>query len=655
MNGNKFSKNLSGGPGRYSLPAILGIYAFVGFTAVRIILALMAESAPFADNLLAYAKSFAFGAVNDVAVSILFAIVVSPLFLLTAKIDRKRKRKFVSIALFIAVAIALSFGFVAEIFFWNEFDARFNGVAVFYLMFPREVIGNLQESFNLAAYMPAFAIAGILLWAITRSLHHIPENKRSWTERGLRLLKAGVIGAIALAVLVLQPRHPFANREIDELAHNGLQTFFTAALTNDARYAGVYPGLPKDEAVSYLHKLIQQDNTTFIDDPSKPPTWRHVVNPGPERHLNVVLVREESYGSLYMDDLDSRWDIPISGELTDIARQSLYFTNIYASGDRSVRGLEATETSFAPIPGISTARRDGSVGMYSLPHFLGSRGYNTGMLYAGLNVFDNMGDYWRGIGWQHVWDQRDFHDENGFKTIWGYSDEDLFTEALSRMDELTKDGKPALLGMFTVSNHRPYEFPQDKVKWNDNYGRKENSAHFAAWSFVDFLKRAKDKPWFKDTVFVFVADHSVKVNGAARIPVHAFRIPMFFYSPAHIKPQTVPTLGAQIDLIPTLLGQLNMTYDSPFFGVDLMRVPPDKGRIAISHNFGIAFGMPGHLVVMEPNGKTEGYAFHPGDPELKREEPDPETLKYAIGQTQEAHRAFYAHHYHWTPAPVAAK
>ena len=164
---------------------------------------------------------------------------------------------------------------------------------------------------------------------------------------------------------------------------------------------------------------------------------------------------------------------------------------------------------------------------------------------------------------------------------------------------------------------------------------------------MDFVNRARKKPWFADTVFIFVADHGTKVNGAAAVPVHSFRIPLLFYAPGHIKPGRIETLGAQIDLIPTLMGLLGISYDSPFFGVDLRRVKKGKGRIAIAHNFSIAYGRPGHIVVLEPNRTVKGYRFTPGVPGLRPETPEPAILDEAIAQTQEAHGMFYAGAYHW--------
>ena len=548
--------------------------------------------------------------------------------------------------LFILIASIIAFGWVAEVFFWEEFSSRFNGIAVFYLVFPREVIGNLEESFHVSRYLPLFALGAAAFWYLVRA--RVAETVAHRNGKGTRIRRFGLnlgVASAALLILYLEPGTLAANRELDQYAKNGLQTMVTAALTNDEAYQGVYPGLPEETAVKVLRNIVAQDNSTFVNAPGMPPTWRRVVNGPQEKRLNIVMVTEESYGSEFVDSLDNTSPARLSPDLDRLAKDGMMFTNIYAQGDRTVRGLEATETGFAPIPGISTARRAGSKDMLSLPRLLNGKGYETGVLYGGLNSFDNMGKFWKGIDYTHVWDQRDIRHE-AFKTIWGVSDGDLFTEALLRMDEMTANGKPAFLTMMTVSNHRPYEFPQTHVKWDDRIGRVQNTARYAQWAFVDFVEQARQKPWFKDTVFVFVADHNVKVNGAARIPVHSFRIPMLFYAPEHIEAKRIDTLGAQIDLIPTLLGLLGFSYDSPFFGIDLLRVPKGGGRIAIAHNFSVAFGRPGHVVVLEPNGATVGYGFTPGVENMRPEPPDPTTLEMAIAQTQEAHRAFYAGRYH---------
>ncbi len=142
------------------------------------------------------------------------------------------------------------------------------------------------------------------------------------------------------------------------------------------------------------------------------------------------------------------------------------------------------------------------------------------------------------------------------------------------------------------------------------------------------------------------ASDGVEINGAAQVPLQDMRIPILIYAPKHIAPKTIATLGAQIDLIPTLLGELGFSYVNPFFGKDLLRVPADGGWSSTAHNFSIAFARPGHVAVLRPRDPTKGYAFEPGLKRLVAEMPDPETVKEATALTQTAHHMFYAHQYH---------
>src|SRR3546814_7838310 len=107
-------------------------------------------------------------------------------------------------------------------------------------------------------------------------------------------------------------------------------------------------------------------------------------------------------------------------------------------------------------------------------------------------------------------------------------------------------------------------------------------------------------------LYVCIGDHGPKINGAAHVPVDGFRVPLLFYSPKHIQPARNPTLGSSLDMAPTLLGLLGISFDSPFFGIDLRRVPPGGGRIAMAHNFSVAFGTRNQLVVLEPNNSQIG-------------------------------------------------
>ncbi|WP_298723301.1 LTA synthase family protein [uncultured Ferrovibrio sp.] len=560
---------------------------------------------------------------------------------------QRRTGRWLAHAILFAFSSVLIFSAGAEFLFWNEFSSRFNGIAVNYLIFPREVIGNIGESFNLGLYLPMAAlIALVLYWSLRRRLDAALAARLSPAELIGVASSAPILAIIAALSLYWAPFGPSRDREINEVAQNGLFSMVRAFLTNDSEYDGQYAGMDETAAIPLLRGMVAQDNTVFLTPKGSRSLMRHVDNGQKLKNLNIVLVINESYGSTYIDSLDNKRGESISPNIDRLAKDGLLFTNVYATGDRTVRGLEALLTSFAPIPGISTARRSGSEGMNSVPLLLRQFGYRSAFLYAGDGRFDNMGHFWETIGFDNVWDERDFS-EKGFKTIWGYADEYLYKEATARLDQMTKDGQPAFLAMLTVSNHRPYTYPEGRISKDPNAKTRTNAATYADWAFGNFVDNARGKPWFDNTVFVFIGDHGPKINGSAHVPVDGFRVPLLFYAPKHIVAARDGTLGSSLDMAPTLMGLLGISFDSPFFGIDLRRVPPGGGRMTMAHNFSVAFGTQNKLVVLEPNRTVRGYTFQPGPaPPRWQKEPDPEVMQLGIAQTQTAHRMFYARQYH---------
>ena len=593
--------------------------------------------------------ALALGAANDLLMGVAFCAPIVFGFFLYPSPWRRRAFAVVAHALLIVTLGVFVFIEVSEIFFWNEFNSRFNSIAVNYLIFPREVIGNIRESFNLMYYLPPVGLVTLGLYLfLRRPLMHVLAMPIA--PRPRKQIMRGAVAAFALAVggLYVFPEDLFDSRLTNEAAKNGLHSLFRAALTNDQHYDGFYLGMDDAEALALVRAMVTQDNTTFL--PSRSANLlRRVDNGAVPKKLNVVLVIEESFGSVYVDGLGGPAHESISPNLLRLAKDGLLFTNIYATGNRTVRGLEALLTSFPPIPGVSTTRRPGSEGMNSVPFLLKSLGYQTAFLYGGRAVFDNMGSYWSKIGFDRVLEQSDVA-EAGFSTIWGVADEYLFTEALKRLDAMTGADKPVFLSLLTVSNHRPYVYPEGRIGKDPKAKRRENAATYADWAFGDFVDRARSHTWFKDTVFIFVGDHGPRVYGAGQVPVPSYRVPLLFYAPAHIAPGSNDTLGSSMDMAPTLLGLLGTSYDSPFFGVDLRRVPAGGGRVAMEHNFSVALGDGRQVAMLLPGRDSRGYGMPPGPAELVAQPaPDPDLLRRAIALYQTAHRMFYGRAYHQVP------
>ena len=598
------------------------------------------------------------GFFDDIASAL---VLSAPLTLMLFLIGNWWRWRFLALSAHLALLFwlgVLAVSAVGELIFWNEFTSRYNDIAVNYLIFPREVIGNIQQSFDLGILLPLafFATLGgyFLLRGKLRLALNVSTIPRERTKGVGVVVIATCIGL--LGWVLTNPQWP-QQRTLAEIADNGMHRLVLSAMTKDQEYVGLFPTLPEAKALELLRAEVAQSNTTFVESPN--PMMRQVKGSGTEaksaKKLNVILVIQESFGSIYVDSLDNPLDEIISPNFDRLAKNGLFFDNIYATGNRTVRGLEAMLTGFTPIPGVSTSRRAGAEGMNSLAFTLGGLGYDTAFLYGGRGVFDNMNTFWRGIGFDHVWDQNDIDPvweqkddaEEHHTTVWGVADEHLFTEGLKRMDQLTADGRPAFFGLLTVSNHRPYSYPAGRIDKSPLAKRRENAATYADWSFGNFIERAREHPWFKDTIFIFVGDHGPRISGQAVVPVPSYRIPMMFYAPAHIKPMRDHTLGSNLDLAPTLMGLLGQDYISPFFGRDLRLVPPGAGRAIMAHNFSIAYAANGKVAAIIPGAEARGYDMPPGPKNLiATDAPDPETLARVIAITQTAHKMFYERRYH---------
>jgi len=213
------------------------------------------------------------------------------------------------------------------------------------------VIGNIRESFDLSLVLPLVGILGsVLYWFLRRPLGHALAAGKVRMERRKIFSIGAVLGTLSVLFLLYAPTNVSDLRLVNEVTINGYQSFMNAALTNNARYDGLYPGMAEKKALRIVRAMVDQGNVRFLKPASERSLLRYVDNGSNPKKLNVVLVIEESFGSTYVDSLDNKRNESISPNFDRIASGGLFFTNIYATGNRSVRGLEALLTSFPPIP-----------------------------------------------------------------------------------------------------------------------------------------------------------------------------------------------------------------------------------------------------------------------------------------------------------------
>jgi phosphoglycerol transferase MdoB-like AlkP superfamily enzyme len=294
----------------------------------------------------------------------------------------------------------------------------------------------------------------------------------------------------------------------------------------------------------------------------------------------VVLISVESFSGDYLKRFGNKENI--TPYLDSLIPHSLWFEQFYASGTRTVRGLEAISMGIPPTPGQSIVRRPDNDDMFTMGSVLKTKGYDVHYIYGGNSFFDNMGKFFSNSSYT-VLDERDIPDSLiHLTTAWGADDEATFDYTLQQCDKSFESGKLFFNHIMTVSNHRPYTYPQGRIDISPEYQSVQGAVKYTDFAINKFIKNAQKKPWFNNTMFVIVSDHCAKSAGKTDLPVNRYHIPCLIYGPRLVTPSIENRLVSQIDLAPTILGLMNMNYSSRFLGYDVYHMKLGNERAFIS-------------------------------------------------------------------------
>ncbi|MFZ2209577.1 MAG: LTA synthase family protein [Porticoccaceae bacterium] len=594
------------GAGRFGLIGWMLVAALGYFAATRAgLLALAFGDLP--RDAITLAGIFAIGTVYDLA---FYAYALLPVALYVVLVPERwwysRANRYWVHGCVLVTLYGLGFIVAAEFLFWDEFQARFNFIAVDYLVYRREVTDNIVESYPVALILLGILIVTAVIYRmlaprIERCLRPGRGDTARWPLR-LAVL-AGALAAPTLAYVGLdQELHDFSsNTFANELARNGPYQFIAAFRNNELDYAQFYARLP-DARSSALMKRVVEEAVMSGEAAAIYDIRRFIDNPGAPTPKNIMLVMVESLSADYLGTFGNR--AGLTPFLDELAGQSLLFTNFFATGTRTVRGLEAVTLSIPPTPGQSIVKRLGrETGLWSLGNVLGEQGYDTRFIYGGNGYFDNMNAFFSGNGYAVI-DQAGMSKEKvGFSNAWGVADEGLYDVALDAADQAHAAGRPFFFHLMTTSNHRPYTYPEGRIDIPSGSGRA-GAVKYTDWALRHLFETARAKPWFKDTVFVVVADHCAGSAGKVALPLERYRIPLMIYG-KNVAPARIETVASQIDVAPTLLALLHLDYASAFFGKDILAEPPGAGRALISTYQSLGLYRPGLLSILAPNRHLE--------------------------------------------------
>ncbi|HMI06310.1 MAG TPA: sulfatase-like hydrolase/transferase [Flavobacterium sp.] len=535
-------------------------------------------------NIIDFVRTIGVGLFFDIG-TISFLLIPSALYYLIVPnkfigswIDKIFIWFFTSLGLFILV-----FTFFAEITFWDEFKNRFNFIAVDYLIYTHEVVANIEQSYPLPFLIGGIAIISLLILLLFYKCKIFQKTFSGLATLKDRLVILGSVVAIALffGLFVKNVNAEWSpNRYNSEISKSGIYSFFAAFRNNQMKYKEFYSSTDDIMSFRIVQNRLAEKNAEF--SPKLYSIHRKITDSLPsEEKKNVVFILVESLSGSFMREFGNQQNI--TPFLDSLAQKSIFFNNLYATGTRTVRGMEATTLCIPPTPGQSIVKRPENHNLYTISNVFRNRDYTCNFFYGGDGYFDNMNSYFGGNGF-NIYDRgrgsvlsddikmkrHNISDkEVTFENAWGICDEDIFNKMLQVADAHYSRNEPFLNFVMTTSNHKPYTYPPNKVIIPSGMSR-EGAVQYTDFALHQLFEKAKKKPWFKNTVFVIVADHCASSAGKDEIDVANYHIPAFIVNFPEGQNQKLVKQCSQIDIFPTLFALFHWNYESDFFGRNVL-------------------------------------------------------------------------------------
>lgn len=572
-------------------------------------------------SFLSVIRIFLQGLVYDFGVSMFLVLIYAIyLFFLPQRRNASLFNKLISYFWLFLIVVITIFSFFAELTFWQEFESRFNFIAVDYLVYTYEVIHNINESYPLPILISSvFLMSALLVWGFVkkgifaRSFHSDTPIKKRAVFSGTIVLFCFFYGTFV--------NNSWAeisnNRYQNELAKAGIYSIFSAFKNNELNYNQFYKQLEEPVAFRTIRSLLKENNSTYIGQGKS--IRRNITGSGSAYKPNVIMITVESLSADFMSHFGNKEHLtPVLDSLAD---HNLLFTNMYATGTRTVRGMEALSLAVPPTPGSSIVRRPENGNLSTIGSIFKKAGYHNTFYYGGDGYFDNMNQYFGSNGYditdrgRNVMAGDDYlskrtiiaDNQVHFENAWGISDEDLYDAVTIGSDASFKAGKPFYNFIMTTSNHRPFTYPDHEINIPSGTGRS-GAVRYTDYAIGRFIKQISSKPWFKNTVVIIVADHCASSAGKNEIDISKYHIPCLVINLPDAQKKRVNAICSQIDLYPTLFKLFGWSYQSNLFGKDAL----DKAyvpRAFLGTYQKLAYLKRDSLVILSPQQKLETYIY----------------------------------------------
>ena len=481
--------------------------------------------------------------------------------------------------------------------FWGQ---KLNAYASSFAKFPKEML-----SFSSGVAIGKLIFFGLLMYFLVSIIYDnmvlklrdgVGQKVNPFIELSLFVVSAALLFLMIRGSVGMSPMNqsfayysdkPFCNHTAVNTTWNYLATLFDN--TEDEK-KNPYSFLPQSEADVVVGELLQQQVPAQI-------SWSAVPKP------DVLLIILEGWTADVVGAVGGEADV--TPNLNAWANQSLVYTNFYANGNRTDKGLASiisAQPSLAKSSIINKLQKFSN--LPGLPKSLTNEGYHSKFVYGGEAEFANMKAYWVNIGYQSIVDIHQFN-KAILPESWGVQDDALYEKLLS---ELATTPSPKFVTALTLSSHEPYKVPHtSQFKGDDQPNLYRNSVHYADACLGQFLQQAATQPWYNNTLIVIMSDHAHQepLNRSQFEPAR-FHIPCVVtggaLNPA-LKGVRVSKYAQQIDVAATLLQQLHLSSADYKWSKTMLDTLPENGLATYTFDDGIGFITPKGYVVFDAQAK----------------------------------------------------
>lgn len=413
------------------------------------------------------------------------------------------------------------------------------------------LLSFLEDFWWLFLIFVVLFIISFWLYKKTKLKVELKSGTHRWGWQIINLIAVG-------AVLIIVSRGGFGYRPADTLIAAKYTTLQNTPLVLNTPLS-VIKTIDKP---ALAEKKFFPAGSNKIYSPIYHPQTKYKIQPQP----NIMVIILESFGNEWIGKVEGTVYTPFLDSLLD---QSIYFTNAYADGKKSI---EAVPAIFASVPSLLNnpyiTSAYGANKVKSLVHCLSDLGYSSGFYHGATNGSMNFDVFAAHLGFQHYYGRSEYNNEAHCGPSWGVLDEYFLPWTAKNITKNLK--QPFIAGLFTLSSHHPYYVPEEyrKVLPEGNFPMSQAIA-YADMSLRKFFATAKTQPWYQNTIFILTSDHTpAPINSRYSQRTKLHQIPIAIFDPQHRLggPKEVHKIFSQIDIMPTVLDLVGYNKATYTFG-----------------------------------------------------------------------------------------